>query len=231
MNPTCGLEDESDLVRRLRDGDDAAAETVVRTHGARMLAAARRILRSEADAQGAVQDAFLCAFRSIGNFQACAGLGTWLHRIVINAALMKLRTARRKPETSIEQLLPVFDETGHHVVPIHGWGGCAEQALLQSEALARVRALIDRLPENYRTVLLLREVEELSTEETAAVLGVTTTAVKLRLHRARQALRTMIDAEVIPGDRAARRPRPGAHADGRQRPGPGDAKPRAVRGI
>ncbi len=93
---------EDGLLERLRSGDDAAFEQLVREHGGRMLAVARRFLRQEEDARDAVQDAFLSAYRALEDFEGNARLSTWLHRIVVNAALMKLRTRRRKPERSIE---------------------------------------------------------------------------------------------------------------------------------
>ena len=184
-----------DLVRRLKAGDEDAYAAVVRTLGGRMLSVARRFLHDEEAARDAVQDAFLSAFRGIHNFDGEAQLGTWLHRIVVNAALMKLRTRRRKPEQSIEPMLPAFAEDGHHASrPVIAWTESAEQTLLRREARERVRAAIAELPESYRTVLLLRDIEERSTREAADLLGVTENALKLRLHRARQALATKLQA-------------------------------------
>ena len=184
---------DADLVRRLKAGDEDAYATVVRTLGGRMLAVARRFLQDEDLARDAVQDAFLSAFRSIQAFDGDAQLATWLHRIVVNAALMKLRTRRRKPEQSIEPMLPAFAEDGHHAGrPVVAWTASAEEALLRREARERVRAAIADLPERYRTVLLLRDIEDRSTREAADLLGITENAVKLRLHRARQALATQL---------------------------------------
>lgn len=193
MNIEWNAEGERDLVARLRAGDELAAELLVRQYGGRMLSVARRMLRCEEDARDAVQEAFLCAFRSLAGFEESAGIGTWLHRIVVNAALMRLRSAKRRPETPIEPLLPQFDDTGHHVDMPRPWALSAEAALAQREILDHVRAAIEKLPDAYRTVLLLREIEELSTDEVAALLGITPTAVKLRLHRARLALRQLCD--------------------------------------
>ena len=97
----------------LRRGDEQACEELVRAHTSRLLAVARRYLRSEEDARDAVQEGFVAAFRSIARFQGGSSLSTWLHRIVINACLMRLRSSRRRPETSIEELLPRFDGSGH----------------------------------------------------------------------------------------------------------------------
>ena len=184
---------EGPLVAALRAGDERAYETLVETYGGRLLAVARRMLHSEEDAQDAVQEAFLSAFRAIGQFDEKSRLGTWLHRIAINAALMKLRTRRRKPEQSIDDLLPRFLKDGHQADPPEDWGESAERALERAETREFVRQSIDRLPEAYRTVLLLRDIEELDTAETARLLDVSDAIVKTRLHRARQALRTLLD--------------------------------------
>jgi len=184
---------ETELLSGLRAGDEAAYERLVRTYAGRLLAVARRFLPSEDDARDALQDAFLSAFRAIDSFQEGARVSTWLHRIVINAALMKLRSRRRRPEDSIDDLLPTFIEDGHRENAGPAWKETTESALQRQETRALVRQCIDRLPESYRMVLLLRDIEELDTEETAQLLETSPNAVKIRLHRARQALRTLLD--------------------------------------
>ncbi len=185
--------EESALLARLRAGEDDAYHQLVRDYGGRMLAVARRFLRNEEDARDAVQDAFLSAFRSIGSFEGGARLSTWLHRIVVNAALMKLRTRRRKPEKPIEDLMPGFIEDGHFAQIPMAWRPSAADELESREVRELVLRNIDLLPAIYRTVLLLRDVEERGTETTAELLGITTAAVKTRLHRARLALRNLLD--------------------------------------
>ncbi len=182
------------LVARLQAGDEAAFETLVREHAGRLLPVAKRLLKNDDDASDAVQDAFLSAFKAIGRFETRARLSTWLHRIVVNSALMKLRSKRRRPETSIESLLPRFKEDGHHFDPPAPWRPTTE--VERAELREIVRAAIDRLPDSYRTVLLLRDIEQLDTEETATILGVTPNAVKIRLHRARLALRGLLDPSL-----------------------------------
>ncbi|MGH9429472.1 MAG: sigma-70 family RNA polymerase sigma factor [Terriglobia bacterium] len=189
--------DETSLLVALRAGDQAAYEQLVRTYSGRLLAVTRRLLRSEEDAKDALQDAFLSAFRALHTFEEGSLLSTWLHRVAVNAALMKLRTRRRKPEDSIEDLLPKYLEDGHredgHMGnPTKPWKE-PEALLERQETRVLVRECIDRLPESYRTVLLLRDIEELDTEETAQIIGISSNAVKIRLHRARQALRTLLD--------------------------------------
>src|SRR5262245_35402115 len=107
--------DEVQLLDELRSGSVAAFEKLVRSHGGRLLSTARRIVGHEEDAREAVQDAFLSAFKALASFGGDAQLSTWLHRIVVNAALMKLRRRQRKPERLIEDLLPRFKENGHQL--------------------------------------------------------------------------------------------------------------------
>jgi RNA polymerase sigma-70 factor (ECF subfamily) len=187
--------DETSLVNRLRAGDERAFEDLVRTFGGRLLAVARRFVRNDEDAQDIVQSAYLSAFRALDQFEGNCQLSTWLHRIVVNTALMKLRSKRRKPEESIEDLLPAFQEDGHHVEQFADWTTPADQLIERNETRATVRACIDRLPDNYRSVLLLRDIEERSTQDVANALSMTSTAVKVRLHRARQALSTLLRQE------------------------------------
>lgn len=183
---------EGAFVARLRAGDDGAFEDLVRTHTGRLLRVARRLMPCEDDAREVVQEAFVAAFRALDGFKGDARLSTWLHRIVVNSALMKLRTRRRRPEEPIEALLPSFLEDGHHREQFRSWAEKADEALLRGHQRDEVRRAINQLPESYRTVLLLRDIEELETPVVAGMLGITPNAVKIRLHRARQALRTLL---------------------------------------
>ncbi|HEX6813594.1 MAG TPA: sigma-70 family RNA polymerase sigma factor [Planctomycetota bacterium] len=176
-----------------RDGD--AYAVLVREHGRQMLLTARRMLGNEEDARDVMQEAFVAAFRAIDTFEAKSRLTTWLHRIVVNSALMKLRSRRCRPACSIEDLLPRFGEDGHHLEPPCPRSGSAERELDRSEVRARVRAAIDELPDNYREVILLRDIEELSTDEASRMLSISSNALKIRLHRARQALRTLLERQ------------------------------------
>lgn len=195
---TEGATDERGLVTGLRAGEDWAFETMVRLYGGRLLAVARRFTGNDEDAQDVLQSAYLSAFRAIGEFEGTCQLSTWLHRIVVNTALMKLRSRRRRPEESIDALLPAFQEDGHHVEQFSDWSAPADALLEQKQTRATVRECIQQLPENYRAVLLLRDIEERSTQDVAAALGMTPTAVKVRLHRARQALSTLLRKHYAP---------------------------------
>lgn len=182
------------LLARLRAGEEAAFELMVRAHASRLLGVARRFLPSEDDARDAVQEAFLAAFRNLEGFQEGARLSTWLHRITVNAALMKLRSRRRRPEEPIDELLPQFDDQGLSTHLPREWIGHAHELLEREEVRKFVRASIHKLPESYRLVLLLRDIAGWDTHETARRLDLTTGAVKIRLHRARLALRTLLAA-------------------------------------
>jgi RNA polymerase sigma-70 factor (ECF subfamily) len=189
--------DDPQLLERVRAGDDWAYEVLVRRHSGRMLAVARRFLRSEEDSADAVQDAFLAAFGSLDGFEGKASLGTWLHRIVVNVCLMKLRSRSRRCEGRLVDLLPTFDESGHHRHAVRAWEDEALARLMWAELRTQIRSCIDRLPDPYREVLVLRDLEELDTEQTAQHLGIHCGAVKTRLHRARQALRTLLEPVVL----------------------------------
>jgi RNA polymerase sigma-70 factor (ECF subfamily) len=191
--------DDAALVARMQAGEEVAFEACVRSHGGRLLAVARRILGNEEDARDAVQDAFLSAFKEIHHFQGQSRLGTWLHRIAVNAALARLRRRRRHPERSIEELLPHFGDDEHQLDPPAPWKVTSESVLLRQETRELVRRCIGQLPEIYRTVLLLRDIEGCDTEEAAQMLGTTPGVVKTRLHRARQALRSLLDPHFREG--------------------------------
>jgi len=188
--------DESALITRLRAGDDAAFAELVDANIGRMLAVARRMLGNEEDANDAVQDAFMSAFKAIDRFEGNAQLGTWLHRIAVNASLMKLRSRkRRKNEISVEALLPAFKNDGHMAVMPEAWTVTSDELAVQSETKSRIRELIESLPADYRDVVLLRDIEELDTKQTSKILDVSESAVKTRLHRARQALKALLEQE------------------------------------
>ena len=174
------LPDEADLVARLRTGDGDAYRHLFRTHAGALTAVARRFFGDTADAVEAVQDAFVSAFRAMSAFEGTAALGTWLHRITVNGCLLKLRGRKRSRLVALENDFPAI---------------ACDSALSQSETCARVRAGVAQLPEAYRTVIQLRDLEGLSTEETAARLRTNCSAVKTRLHRARRALRTILEPQ------------------------------------
>jgi RNA polymerase sigma-70 factor (ECF subfamily) len=186
-------DDEQALVAALRAGNPAAFERCVREYGRRLLVVAQQVLGNDEDAQDAVQDALITAFRAIGTFEGKSKLSTWLHRVCVNAALMRLRSRKRKREQPIDELLPEFAGDGHRKSPGPAWNESALASIQRQETQALVRACIDQLPDDYRTVLVLRDLQELDTATVAEMLGISEGNVKVRLHRARQALRTLLD--------------------------------------
>src|SRR6516225_8430087 len=128
------IAEEATLLARMQAGDADAFEACVRTHCSQMLLVARRILQNEEDARDAVQDAFLSAFKGIGRFEGLSRLGTWLHRIVVNAALCRLRNRQHHPERSIEDLLPHFGEDEHQIDPPVPWKATSESIAQKEES-------------------------------------------------------------------------------------------------
>lgn len=185
--------DEGELVARLQAGDERAFEVLVRRESGRLLAAARRLVRDEAAAYDCVQEAFLSAHKAIGSFEPRSSIGAWLHRITINAALMRLRKERRLAETPIDDLLPSFDSDGWRQDLVEVPRSDPESELERRRIAEFVRSKIDVLPEGYRTALVLRDLEGWSTREAAEALGIAEGAMKVRLHRARAALKRLIE--------------------------------------
>jgi len=187
---------DAELVERLKAGDGAAFEVLVERYQAKVYRLAKALTRNPEDAKEVVQDVFLSVYRKIKGFDRRAAFSTWLYRIATNAALMKLR--RRKPEAkSLEELLPKFTENGHHGRPVTDWTQSPEELLLRQEIREIVREAIERLPADYRAVLVLRDIEGLSNQEAAEVLRLSVLAVKGRLHRARLVLREKLARYIL----------------------------------
>lgn len=196
MNKNSQLSDEGQLIKDLQNGDALSYETLVRDYGSRMLAVARRYTHNEADAQDCVQEAYLQAFRGIHRFKGQSSIATWLHRIVVNAALMKIRTSKRRPEEFLEDSEALFNASGERIESEAEMSLSVEDALIDEDTRREVRRCINQLPEFSRQLVLLRDIEGYSTEETARLLEVTISNVKTGLHRARKALRQRIEQTV-----------------------------------
>lgn len=192
--------EEREIIEGMRAGDDRAFERLVRAHVGPLHAVALRLLKNDADADDIVQEAFLSAFRNFDSFRGDARLQTWLHRIVVNAALQRLRRAKRHQAASevvdVSELLPRFHDNGYPEHFHQPWVQTIEELATRAETREQVRQMIDKLPDNYRTVLILRDIEELDTSATAELLELTPGTVKVRLHRARQALRNLLEREL-----------------------------------
>ena len=182
------MTNERALVAASRDGDPAALEALVRSHQDRVYSFAMRMCRNVEDAKDILQDTFLGVIRSIREFREESKFSTWLYRIAANACLKKRRRGVHDPtpdqELSLDDLMPRPDAEGRKP-EIPDWSGDAERALLDGELSARMESAIDKLPKDYKIVLVLRDVEGLSAEETAQAVGLSVPAVKSRLHRAR----------------------------------------------
>jgi RNA polymerase sigma-70 factor (ECF subfamily) len=191
--------DESQFIARLQAGDAEAYEELVRLYSGRLIALARQILGDEDLARDAVQDAFLNAFRAMDRFNGDARLSSWLHRIVTNAALAKLRSKRRRPENFIteefgvgadEDPLDRAELSDPNTGPVR-----VDDEITRRDEASFVQRCIASLKENHRTVLMLRYIHQYDTEQTAKILGVGPNTVKTRLLRARGALREYIERD------------------------------------
>jgi RNA polymerase sigma-70 factor (ECF subfamily) len=178
------------LVEALRREDADAAESLVDTYGERVYRLAFRITGSNEDAEEAAQDALWTAARKIHTFKGESAFGSWLYRITANAAYQKLRARRNKAhEVALEDVLPPLDRDGVHFEPVADWSSRVDEQTLQKELRAVLERAIDELPNDYRTALVLHDVEGLSNPDIAETLGISLPAVKSRVHRSRLFLR------------------------------------------
>ena len=173
--------------------DAVAAEQLVRDNIAWMLALAERMLRDRGLAEDAVQEAFISALRGLSRFEGRSSIKTWLHRITVNASLTKLRQLKRLGEQSIDEHLPEFDRQDCRIEAPWPYLATVQEILESDELRARVNAGIDELPDSYRIVLQLRDIEGYATGEVATLLDISETNVKVRLHRARAALKKLLE--------------------------------------
>jgi RNA polymerase sigma-70 factor (ECF subfamily) len=184
-----GQSDE-ELVRTAQGGDTRAFDELVERYKDKVWRLAFKILRHEDDAEEALQDAFLSAYRGLKNFKVESTFSTWLYRVATNAALMKYRK-RREGHVSLEQSQSRHEDAEPLAVP--DWSHQPEAELLDSETREVLEDGIQKLPEELRTVFVLRDVEGLANAEVAEVLEISIAAVKSRLHRARIALRDRLN--------------------------------------
>jgi RNA polymerase sigma-70 factor, ECF subfamily len=194
--------EDRNLLARVAAGDASALDTLMTQYSARVYRLAYGITRSAPDAEEVVQDVFLQIINKGAGFEGRAALGSWIYRITTNLSLNKRRGKRRELETSLDDLLPTFLPDGHRAgdraFVVADWSATPDRELLSGESRRLLEAAIDRLPEHYRAVLVLRDVEELSNEEVAEIVGDTVAAVKTRLHRARMALREQLTRHLGP---------------------------------
>ena len=189
-----GLTDEV-LVERVRSKDVAAFEELLGRYENKLYRLAMRFVRNENDAQEILQEAFLSAWRNLPGFEGRAQFGSWMYRVTVNAALMFLRARSRHPEVMLDDVEPAILHKAAEQ-SVHGssedWSQRPDEQLQSEELRRHIQDAADALPEGLRTVFLVRDVEGMSTEETAELLGLSLPAVKTRLHRARLAMREAI---------------------------------------
>ena len=181
--------DEVQLVERARAGDLEAFEELLGRHQQRVMRVVLSILKEPMDAEEVAQDVFLTVFEKIDHFRGDSSFSTWLHRVAVNAALMRRRKSKADRSVPLDDVMPSFDERGHLAVDIADWSQQAGDPVLAREAGEVIEAAVEKLDEMYRTVFGLRDVQGFSTEETAEILELSVPAVKSRLHRARLFLR------------------------------------------
>lgn len=185
---------DADLADRSARGDQAAFEMVMRRHNTRLFRVARSILKHDEEAEDALQDAYLHAYRHMGDFRGSAQLGTWLTRIVINQALMNVRRQKR------DQVLVSFDDRRTPADRETGMPDTISEsppdATLRAETRQLLERRIDELPLAFRTVFVMREVEEMTVEETAHCLEIPEATVRTRLFRARALLREALARDL-----------------------------------
>jgi len=178
------------LVEALRRGDPNAADHLITTYGDRAYRLAIRITGNRQDAEEVVQDAFWTVVRKIETFRGEAAFGSWLYRIIANAAYQKIRSRRGRPsDLSLDEVLPFFDEEGRHVASGADWSMRVDGESLPPDLRIALTSALDELPTDYRSVVVLRDIEGLSNVEIAEALGLSVPNVKTRVHRARLFLR------------------------------------------
>ncbi len=197
--PDAAFLDDNVLLAELRKGSPAAVEALFdRFHG-KIYGLAMSILKNESDAEEATQDVFMTVFRKAFTFKGDSALYSWIYRICVNACLMRLRGKKRYETVSIEEFMPVFTDEGMHANPVGDWSKEVERKMLDKELGEVIRKFTEKLSEKYRVVFVLSDVEGLSNEETAQILGLTVPAVKSRLHRARLYLREQLSRYLREG--------------------------------
>ncbi len=203
MGKTVGKADKQErtdleLLSAAQEGDYKAFEKIVIRYQERAYRLALSIVRSPEEAEEAVQDAFLTLFKSLDSFRGESSPGTWIYRIITNASLMRLRVRRRKPSLSIEDLSHEVPQDAVESSPLlfsaaGEWAQGPEKQALNTELGGALNSAFREMPEKYRLILLLRDVEGLSNEEVATTLGLTVSTVKSRLHRSRNHMREKIE--------------------------------------
>ncbi len=194
MTEEVPLDVDRELLAQAQAGDLSAFEALVEKHRDKVYGVALRMTRSEADAAEITQETFLSAFQHLPEFRGEAAFGSWVHRIAANHALMRLRHQNVVQAAEEELSGPEFNERGSWVeYPSNDWSRRADEKALDAELGTAIQRATDRLPNQYREVFVLKDVEGLSYEQISEITGDSIPAIKSRLHRARLELREAID--------------------------------------
>lgn len=197
MEFDASAEPENELLAGLRAGDPASFRRMVELHSANIYQVALKLLGDEQEAEDVLQETFLSAFEAIDRFEGRSRLSTWLYRIAYNASLMRLRKQGAMTTFSLEQTLPEEESAGQESQHLVDWSTVPDDLLLSAEARQEMDRAIAELPESLRSTFVLRDVQGLSGQEAADVLGISVQAVKNRLHRARLRLRDRLSEYFI----------------------------------
>lgn len=187
-----GQEQETALVTGIRNGDEASYRQLVESYWHDLNYSAQRILKGHTDSSDCVQEGLIKAIERIDSYSATGSFKAWLHRIIINEALMLLRKRNTRKEHSLDEFMLEFDENGAYREHYLGQTVTLEVLQESKEVKEQVRLAIEKLPDNFRVTLLLRDIDGFSTKETAEIMETTEENVKVRLHRARLALRNLL---------------------------------------
>ena len=189
--------DDAELVERLKTGDEEALEVIFNRYSAKLYNVAQKILGEVADVEEVIQDVFWTAFRKAKSFRGNSQFSTWLYRLTINAALGKIRRSKKSKETEYEEYLPKFQKDGHHSVrPVIDWSDTLDEKYAECELRQLLSDALDQLKPLDKSVVILSDMEEWSDKEIAVMLGLTVSAVKTRLHRARLVLRGKLAVQL-----------------------------------
>jgi RNA polymerase sigma-70 factor (ECF subfamily) len=182
------------LVEWAQDGAYGAYEEIVRRYQDKAFRLAFSLMKNESDAQDVVQEAFLNMYRKLDTFEGKSAFGSWMYRVVVNAALMRLRKKKRRSEVQVDDEEGDFPEDEYYVTSAPEWRLRADEAAENSELREKIIDAVGELAPKYQTVFLLKEVEGLSLKEIAGVLDLSVGGIKSRLHRARLHLRATLES-------------------------------------
>lgn len=195
--PRKSTADDAAIIERLQQGDQDALEAIFNLYSAKLYNVAKRILGDDADTEEVIQDVFWTAYRKAKSFKGDSRFSTWLYRLTVNAALGRVRRSKKKKEVEYDEFLPKFQKDGHHLVrPVVDWSDTLDEKYAQDEVHALIGQALEQLKPIDKSVIVLSDLEDLSDKEIAVTLGLTVSAVKTRLHRARLFMRGVLAAKL-----------------------------------